>query len=72
MTRNPAAFVSFSPYQGKSVVFTGDHTPLSISDIGTISLSSRFGNVLHLNYAMLVPKVSLSKNGIGWTTLAGK
>lgn len=41
MTSNPAAFVSSSPYQGKSVVFTGDHTPLSISDIGTISLSSR-------------------------------
>ena len=69
MTSNPAAFVSSSPYQGKSVVFTGDHTLLSISDIGTISLSSRSGNVLHLNDAMLVPKVSLSKNGIGWTTL---
>lgn len=26
MTSNPAAFVSSSPYQGKSVVFTGDHT----------------------------------------------
>ena len=33
---------SISPYQGKSVVFTGDHTPLSISDIGMISLSSRY------------------------------
>ena len=32
MTSNPAAFVSSSPYQGKkSVVFTGDHTPPSIS-----------------------------------------
>lgn len=40
-----------------------------ISDIGTISLSSRFGNVLHLNDAMLVPKVSLSKMVFGWTTL---
>ena len=69
MTSNPAAFVSSSPYQGKSVVFTGDHTLLSISDIGTISLSSRSGNILHLNDVMLVPKVSLSKNGIGWTTL---
>lgn len=59
MTSNPAAFVSSSPYQGKSVVFTGDHTPLSISDIGTISLSSRSGNVLHLNEVLLVPKVSL-------------
>lgn len=56
-TSNPAAFVSSSPYQGKSIVFTGNHTPLSISDIGTISLSSRSGNVLHLNDAMLVPKV---------------
>uniref|UniRef100_A0A2N9GHR6 Uncharacterized protein n=1 Tax=Fagus sylvatica TaxID=28930 RepID=A0A2N9GHR6_FAGSY len=56
MTSNPAAFVSSSPYQGKSVVFTGDHTPLSISDIGTISLSSRSGNVPHLNDAMLLPK----------------
>lgn len=69
MTSNPAAFVSSSPYQGKSLVFTGDHTPLSISDIGTISLSSRSGNVLHLNEAMLVPKVSLSTNFISWTTL---
>lgn len=69
MTSNPAAFVSSSPYQGKSVVFTGDHTLLSISDIGTISLSSRSGNVLHLNDAMLVPKASLSKNEFGWTTL---
>lgn len=68
-TSNPAAFVSSSPYQGKSLVFTGDHTPLSISDIGTISLSSRSGNVLHLNEAMLVPKVSLSTNWISWTTL---
>lgn len=69
MTSNPAAFFSSSPYQGKSVVFTGDHTPLSISDIGTISLSSRSGNVIHLNDAMLVSKVSLSKNWIDWTTL---
>lgn len=71
MTSNPAAFVSSSPYQGKSVVFTGDHTLLSISDIGTVSLSSRFGNVLHLNDAMLVPKVkvSLSTNFFSWTTL---
>ncbi|KAM7460551.1 hypothetical protein LguiB_036093 [Lonicera macranthoides] len=46
-----------SPYQGKSLVFTDNHTPLSISDIGTISFSSRSGNVLHLNEAMLVPKV---------------
>lgn len=68
MTSNLAAFVSSSPYQGKSVVFTGDHTPLSISDIGTISLSSRSGNVPHLNDAMLLPKVSLSKDLIGWTT----
>nr|YP_009045803.1 orf125 [Batis maritima]AIC83406.1 orf125 [Batis maritima] len=60
MTRNPAAFVSSSPYQDKSVVFTGDHTPLSISDIGTISLSSRSGNVLHLNDAILVQKVKVS------------
>ncbi|CAN8222138.1 unnamed protein product [Cochlearia groenlandica] len=56
-TSNPAAFVSSSPYQGKSIVFTGNHTPLSISDIGMISFSSRSGNVLHLNEAMLVPKV---------------
>ncbi|KAL5798333.1 hypothetical protein ACOSQ2_003153 [Xanthoceras sorbifolium] len=64
MTSNPAAFVSSSPYQGKSLP-----APLSISDIGTISLSSRSGNVLHLNEAMLVPKVNLSTNLISWTTL---
>lgn len=69
MTSNPATFVSSSPYQGESVVFTGYHTPLYILDIGTISVSSRSGNVLHLNDAMLVPKVSLSKNFLGWTTL---
>ncbi|XP_030925283.1 uncharacterized protein LOC115952312 [Quercus lobata] len=61
MTSNLAAFVSSSPYQGKSVVFTGDHTPLSISDIGTISLSSRSGNVPHLNDAMLLPKLLHNK-----------
>ena len=60
MTSNPAAFVSSSPYQGNSVVFTGNHTLLSISDIGTIPLSSRSGNVFHLNDAMLVPKESQS------------
>lgn len=65
MTSNPAAFVSSSPYQGKSFVFTGDHTPLSISDIGTISLSSRSGNVLHLNDAMLVPKLSQKMGSVG-------
>lgn len=37
--------------------------------VRSLSLSFRSGNVLHLNDAMLVPKVSLSKNGIGWTTL---
>jgi hypothetical protein len=61
MTSNPATFVSSSPYQGKSVVFTSDHTPLFISNICTISLSSRYGNVFHLNDAMLLPKASLSK-----------
>lgn len=65
MTSNPAAFVSSSPYQGKSVVFTGDHTPLSISDIGTISLSSRSGNVLYLYYVMLVPSVSKNIFSVG-------
>ena len=33
---------SILPYQGKSVVFTDDHTPLSISDTGMISLSSPY------------------------------
>lgn len=72
MTSNPAAFVSSSPYQGKKKcrLHRWPHPTLYfISDIGTISLSSRFGNVLHLNDAMLVPKVSLSKNCFGWTTL---
>ena len=68
MMSNLVAFVSSSLYQGKSVVFIGDDTPLSILDIGTISLSSRSGNIPHLNDAMLLPKVSLSKDLIGWTT----
>ena len=68
MMSNLVAFVSSSLYQGKSVVFIGDDAPLSILDIGTISLSSRSGNIPHLNDAMLLPKVSLSKDLIGWTT----
>ena len=68
MTSNLVAFVLSSPYHSKSVIFIGDHTPLSISDIGTIFSSSRSGNFPYLNDAMLLPKVSLSKDLISWTT----
>ena len=58
------------PRRTKAKVSSSPVTPLSISDIGrSLSLSFRSGNVLHLNDAMLVPSVSLSKNRIGWTTL---
>jgi len=52
----------------KSLPVTTPHS-LFQTLVRSLSLSFRSGNVLHLNDAMLVPKVSLSKNGIGWTTL---
>ena len=57
VAKSPEQFQNLVPYQGNCKVYTGDGSPLPITHVGTLSLSSPLGNIQFKN-VFLVKKVT--------------